>query len=119
MKKIILLLLLFSLFSCTKKEYGTPAGIKTITAISSLKKNPENYINSMIKITGIVVDESEKGSWITLKSKNNSKVIYVNFDYKPEITIDNIIHKEVMAEGRFVKAKEGYFIRGNWCKVIN
>ncbi len=120
-KRLFILGAVFLLAGCAKKEYGTRIGVADYTKISLLKDNPGNYIGLPVKVNGKVIEESTRGSWITIqeKDKNKSYVIYVNFDDRPDITLKNLKDRMVSVEGRFVQTREGYFIKGVWCKVLD
>ncbi len=120
LKTINIIFITIFIFSCTgnhKKEFGKKLDIDKFTNIKNLKKYPQNYLNDIIKVKGIVIEENSRGSWVTIRGEDNA-VIYINFDYEPEIKFPTMLSNQIIAIGRFVKNRYGYYIMGKWLKII-
>ena len=113
MKILIFIFLLLFLFNCSKKEFGTEVFIKKFTPVLHIKKNPGNYLNKSVKVRGKVVEESSFHYWVTIQDE----FIIIMINLEKLKGIPNLIDKNIIVEGQFIRSKEGYCMTAKWLKI--
>ncbi|MBN1898744.1 MAG: hypothetical protein JW827_08205 [Spirochaetes bacterium] len=108
------LLLLMVISTCAKKEFGQSLKIEQFTPIEFLKRYPNNYLDKLIKVKGVVVEESSRGVWINIQ--DNIFVISVHFN---DLTLPTMLSNMIITEGKLIKTRDGIFIQGKYLKIEN
>jgi len=114
MKRLIIILFLIFLSSCSKREFGEKLVINKFTPVLQLKKYPDNYLNKIVKVKGKVVEESNFRLWITLQDKHI--IIMVNLNKLKGVP--RILNKNIIVIGQFVKTKDGFCMNARWLKIL-
>ncbi|MDH3381614.1 MAG: DUF4920 domain-containing protein [Flavobacteriaceae bacterium] len=109
MKKIIILLFIFSAISSgliaqNGKKYGNKLTLKEKTSIAAIQENPEKYVGKTVLVEGLIVDVCEaRGCWIDIASDKEFGKMRFKVDDGVIVFPMDEKGKMVVAEGVFEK----------------